>query len=267
MESETPLTLPAELERVIFELAAWQDPKSITTLILVAKRICIWIEPQLYRIVLSTGSTDQLLQMMRSKPPEFLREHVHHLAFSAPISRSDVARILSICTNVHDLAVWTGDTYPDLLSDMRNLPNLRRLSTCLSDLFGGPDQFRLPPIEELPFSHLTHLDVFGDMPAELWPVFGMLPCLTHLSFSDNYTPEMIQMALDTCAALHFLVIVWMDSLEFEALDTSAISDPRFCTIECVLFKDDWKEGASGGLDFWLRADMERKSRRERPGSS
>ncbi|KAJ7915066.1 hypothetical protein B0H13DRAFT_2324721 [Mycena leptocephala] len=254
MEGDT-VSLPIELERDIFELAAWQYPETVTTLILVARRVCIWIEPQLYHVVLSHSSAERLLHMMQSKPPEFLREHVHHLALSAAMPRTDVTHILSTCTNVHDLAVWTGDTYPELLSDMRNLTHLRRLSVNLFELFGGARQFKLPSLDELPFAHLTHLDVFSSIPETLWPVFGTLPCLTHLSFSDYCISELLQTALNTCAVLELLVVVWMEDAEAEDVqNASQITDPRFCMIPCQFFENDWELGAWGGSDFWSRAD-------------
>ncbi|KAJ7235603.1 hypothetical protein B0H12DRAFT_1327423 [Mycena haematopus] len=266
METESFVNLPAELERVIFELAAWQEPAMIKTLILVAKRVCIWIEPELYRVILCSGhgSVERLLQMMQSKPPEFLQKHVHHLALSTPIARSDVTRVLSTCTNIRDLALWTGITDPEMLSDMRNLSNLQHLSVNLFDLFGGHQQFQLPRLGELPFAHLTHLDVFSSMPEALWPLFGMLPRLTHLSFNDTYFPEIVQMALDMCATLQLLVVVWTHSIDDEpAVDTLEISDPRFCMVWCEMFEDDWKEGAQGGVDFWHRAEIARQIRGER----
>ncbi|KAF7336125.1 hypothetical protein MVEN_02159600 [Mycena venus] len=271
MDETTPVHLPIELERVIFELAAWLSPKTITTLILVARRVCIWIEPQLYHVVLSTRGTERLQQIMDSKPPEFLRKHIHHLALCGSIPRNDMARILSTCTNVRDLAVWTGDTYPALLAHIRNLIGLQRLSVNLFELFGGDDQFQFPCVDELPFSRLTHLDIFTSGPEDplsekLWPIFGMLPCLTHLSFTDFYIPEMVQMALDTCPVLQLLVVVWTDMDEEDiSNETSDISDPRFCTIGCPLFQSDWEEGAWGGLDFWRRAEIACKCRGERNG--
>jgi hypothetical protein len=42
MDADNPTKLPIELERVIFELTAWAYPDTIQTLILVARRVCIW---------------------------------------------------------------------------------------------------------------------------------------------------------------------------------------------------------------------------------
>ncbi|KAJ6496077.1 hypothetical protein C8R45DRAFT_1211768 [Mycena sanguinolenta] len=268
MEAETPVNLPPELERVIFELVAWEEPSMIKTLILVAKRICVWIEPELYRVLLFSGleSAKRLLKIMESKPPEFLQKHVHHLALSTSIDRSDVTRVLSICTSVHDLALWTGRTDTELLSDLRNLANLRHLSVNLFDLFGGRTKFQLPRLDELlPFAHITHLDVFSSLPEQLWLFFGMLPRLTHLSFNNNYVPELLQTALDTCALLQLLAVVWTYEVDDgeETADTSAISDPRFCEVWCNAYAEDWEEGAHGRIDFWYRAEVARQLRSER----
>ncbi|KAJ7143894.1 hypothetical protein C8R44DRAFT_141366 [Mycena epipterygia] len=272
MEENTLPSLPLELERVIFELAAWNYPETITIIILVARRVCIWIEPLLYHVVISSGSPERLLQMMQSKPPEFLREHVHHLALSSKLFRSDVERILSTCTNIHDLALWTGDTYPGLLSKISHPTALRRLSVNLFGLFGGiedddvligneddnllgaGDKYEVLRFGGLSsFAHLTHLDVFSSLPEFLWPVFGTLPCLTHLSFTDFYFPELIQQTLDTCAVLELVVIIWMQDAD-PTEETPEITDPRFCTISCLQFENDWELGAWGGLDVWRRAE-------------
>ncbi|KAJ7733068.1 hypothetical protein DFH07DRAFT_141322 [Mycena maculata] len=259
--------LPIELERVIFELAAWWYPETTQTLILVAKRVCIWIEPLLYQVVLSNGNPDRLLQMMQAKSPEFLRKHVHHLAFSSVIPRSEITRVLSTCTNIYDLALWTGDTYPGLLGDMGNLTHLRQLSVNLYALFGGHEEFNIPPPAELPFSHLTHLDVFSAVPEPLWSVFATLPALTHLSFSDYYIPELISAVLQTCEPLKLLIVVWTQDAD-PMWETPEIADPRFCMIACPQFENDWELGAWGGLDFWRRADdfVARKRNGEIEGS-
>ncbi|KAJ7096692.1 hypothetical protein B0H15DRAFT_826062 [Mycena belliarum] len=246
--------LPIELERLIFELTARVYPDTITTLILVARRICVWIEPFLYQVVLSSGYGERVTRIMASKPPEFLRQHVQqHLALSCSMSRRYVSYILSTCTNIQNLALWTGDTYPALLDDMRHLTNLRRLSVSLFKLFGGNAMKLLPSKEDLPFSHLTHLDVFGEVIEPVWPVFGMLPCLTHLSISDQYIPQLLQRALDEVPTLRLLVVVWTTDPPIWDVEETVITDPRFCTIFCH-FDSDWEIGALGGLDFWCRAE-------------
>ncbi|KAJ7191738.1 hypothetical protein GGX14DRAFT_380853 [Mycena pura] len=252
--------LPPELELAVFQLTAWFHPEMTHTLILVCKRVCTWVEPLLYKVVQnnSTGSEDRILRMMTSKPPEYLQAHVRHVALINFIDRRDVADLLSTCTDIEDLAIWTpGDTYPALLDDMRHLTRLRHLSINIFDLFGGYSRFQLPPVEQLPLSlvNLTHLDVFGTPTAELCPFFGMLSALTHLAFSDIYMPLLMQHALDTCPALQVLVIVWTQSdAHEETPETPEITDPRFCTVFCTNFNEDWEMGAWDGEDFWYRAE-------------
>ncbi|KAJ7045070.1 hypothetical protein C8F04DRAFT_522885 [Mycena alexandri] len=187
--------LPAELERVIFEFAAWQDPETVFTLVLVAKRVCIWIEPELYHIMLSRKQ--RLFRMMQSKPSEFLRQHVHHLTISANVEHADVVHILSTCTSVHNLAIWNNTvTLPELIPLIYKLTNLQRLSINLFALFSRRsdsfhlDQFRIPPSEELPFTSLTHLSLFGLVPEQLWPVSRMLPA-TNAPLPHRHLPPRI----------------------------------------------------------------------------
>ncbi|KAJ7171281.1 hypothetical protein C8R46DRAFT_183749 [Mycena filopes] len=64
MAENTQICLPPELERAIFELAAWHHPETRFTLILVAKKVCIWIEPEIYHVLLaSSGYKERILQI------------------------------------------------------------------------------------------------------------------------------------------------------------------------------------------------------------
>ncbi|KAJ7757567.1 hypothetical protein B0H16DRAFT_1885585 [Mycena metata] len=257
--------LPVELERLIFELAAWQDPEIIFTLILVAKRVCIWIEPELYHTVVFRKSRSLL--MLQSKPAEFLRQHVHHVAISVELEYDDVVQILSTCTGVHDLAIWNNAaTRPDLLPLIHKLTNLQRLSANLFALFGGRegftlDQFRIPPPEELPLASLTHLDLFGPLPERLWSVFRTLRQLTHLALTDLYPRELIPAALGTCPVLRLLVVKW--SLDAKMPAASKIStDPRFCIVRCTDYEFDWERGARGRTNVWHAAATKIRARRK-----
>ncbi|KAJ7748626.1 hypothetical protein B0H16DRAFT_1552717 [Mycena metata] len=258
------VTLPTELERIIFELAAWQSRETVFTLILVAKKVCAWIEPELYR-VLVFKLHERAVRMLQSKPPEFLRQHVHHLALFGTLERVNVAQILSTCTSIRNLALWTGDTYPELVPLLCKLTNLQRLSIDLFDFFGGETQLRIPPCEELPFfGHITHLDVFGSIPPNLWPVFAMLPRLTHLCLSDTYLPDLIRAAFGLCERLELLVVLWTYHGHSHVQEgQSEITDPRLCIISCAMIYEDWEFGARGKADFWQQGEemVEMKRRR------
>ncbi|KAJ6505111.1 hypothetical protein C8R45DRAFT_544408 [Mycena sanguinolenta] len=56
-ESDHEPTLPPELERRIFEIAALACPVRIPTLMLVARRVKFLVEPLLYRVVFLKDST------------------------------------------------------------------------------------------------------------------------------------------------------------------------------------------------------------------
>ncbi|KAJ7711007.1 hypothetical protein B0H16DRAFT_1629875 [Mycena metata] len=255
------VTLPPELERVIFELAAWQSRKTIFTLILVAKKVCAWIEPELYHVLLFK-LPEQAVRMLQSKPPEFLRQHVHHVALASTFEHTDVARLLSTCTSIRNFAFWTGNTYPELVPLLCKLTNLQRLSIDLFDLFGGDTELRIPPCEELPFTHITHLDILGLVSPELWPVFAMLPRLTHLCFSDVYLPDAIRAAFDLCERLELLVVIWIYQEDRSGgEEQSEITDPRLCIIDCEMVYQDWELGARGGVDFWRQGEQMVEMRR------
>ncbi|KAJ7757570.1 hypothetical protein B0H16DRAFT_1416630 [Mycena metata] len=281
MHSADPV-LPAELERSVFEFSAWQNPETIFTLILVAKRVCIWIEPELYHMVAFRKPRSFL--MLQSKPAEFLRRHVRGVAIPGNISHVDIERILSKCTGVYDLTLsmephWNyAMPRPKLLPRLCTLTNLQRLSTNLFALCGGRGhggfdaQFRMPSSEELPFASLTHLDIFGLVPNQLWPVFGMLPQLTHLSLNDTALPgpELINAVLGACPVLKVLVVLWTRDVRISPLpDESKINtDPRFCIVRCLYYDFDWECGARGGPDVWRRAEeaVTKKIRARRKGS-
>ncbi|KAJ7606677.1 hypothetical protein FB45DRAFT_949646 [Roridomyces roridus] len=259
MDDGSAPVLPPELERMIFELAAWWHPETIHSLILVARRVCIWVEPCLYRVsICRTGpERDSLLRMVESKQPAYLATHVHHLALSCALGSDQVSRILSICTGVRDLALWTGYTYPELLADLQQLKQLRRLSVNLRELCKTPmGTFAIPSAVELePFAYLTHLDVFSELPESLWPIFQLLPSLTHLSFSEDlYIQALVIMVLETCTSLQAVIFICDFNVLWE--EPPEIPDPRFCVVACPNFHEDWQLGALGKeADFWARADQ------------
>ncbi|KAJ7863290.1 hypothetical protein B0H14DRAFT_3444159 [Mycena olivaceomarginata] len=156
------LDLPVELEREIFETAALSDPRSILTLILVAHRVKVWIEPLLYRVVSHHPSST----------PTFGTS-----ALASTVSPDELNAILTKC----------GNSIVNLGLFHRTLP-LRRLSADLEPLFGGC----AIDMGHRVFSRLTHLDLFDindyASPQDDWPArFAQLPALAHLSF--NFAPS------------------------------------------------------------------------------
>ncbi|KAK7022377.1 hypothetical protein R3P38DRAFT_2960760 [Favolaschia claudopus] len=77
--------LPTELERLVFEYAAVNSSR-IPTLLLVAHRVRVWLEPMLYDVLLFDGvkNIESVLKVMLSKPPSFLESAVHHFLLFKP---------------------------------------------------------------------------------------------------------------------------------------------------------------------------------------
>ncbi|KAJ7062172.1 hypothetical protein C8F01DRAFT_1136754 [Mycena amicta] len=269
----TPPRLPLELERIIFELAAWNRSSMSWQLIRVARRVKIWIEPLIYRVSLISNDADlQRLQRLLHDHEQstYAKKHLHHLALSTNVSRAAIKEILSVCTNITDLALWTGDTYPALLDEMQALDKLTPA------LFDGPRGFQLPTKDSeqfRPFASLTHLDVFSSQPSTLIPFLNMLPALTHLSFTDDYAPRAITTILSTCERLRILMLLSTGDRFMTVYDSDTprstptavsdfvaeaaeeeIDDPRFCVLSCGEFRDDWLVGAWDGSDVWARGE-------------
>ncbi|KAJ7779897.1 hypothetical protein B0H16DRAFT_727994 [Mycena metata] len=117
--------LPPDLERTIFELAALSSPGTMTTLILVALRVKIWIELLLYRIVIvpSVVSCEDYdhyplrikkisVPAFRLNEPEtntiptiFSNYPVRHLYIDARLQPLALQRILPACKRVTNLHV------------------------------------------------------------------------------------------------------------------------------------------------------------------
>ncbi|KAJ6482765.1 hypothetical protein C8R45DRAFT_1150385 [Mycena sanguinolenta] len=99
------VTLPTDLERTIFETTTFLAPECIPTLVLVAWRIKVWLEPILYRTLVFRGETDHLvffLGTLASKPPAFFAHSTRHLLM-VDVDPSVIRSILSACSQVENL--------------------------------------------------------------------------------------------------------------------------------------------------------------------
>ncbi|KAJ7141965.1 hypothetical protein C8R43DRAFT_586550 [Mycena crocata] len=217
-EPSEPL-LPPEIERKIFEMAACSHRPCIPKLIRVAKRIRIWIEPLLYRVVtvvephrvrtslpyimipgmkgialvdpyyipphllyITAGDCLRMLES-RAVSDSFFRDHILHLAL-AGLSENQTEHILSKCNGLVDLGLFAGhySQSASLLPIITAMP-LQRLACDLSVLFPstGVD------FNHALFSKITHLNLYqgeGLFPTSWARSLGNLPCLTHLSFDE-----------------------------------------------------------------------------------
>ncbi|KAJ6549951.1 hypothetical protein B0H19DRAFT_184937 [Mycena capillaripes] len=157
MDSE-PI-FPADLEREIFETAARMHPGRIPTFLRVARRVLVWIEPLLYRVVLvnsrKAGMVHALLNAMTSKPPQFFHA-VRYLAVesSRNYPSDDLKRLLSLCkglTNFTCVHYFSDPTLLPILSELR----IQRLFLYLPNLFGTEAVDLTCPF----FPSITHLEM------------------------------------------------------------------------------------------------------------
>ncbi|KAJ7478691.1 hypothetical protein B0H11DRAFT_1281445 [Mycena galericulata] len=94
MASDDSLTpkLPPELERYIFELGALADRRGIPSLLRVAHRVHVWLEPLLYNALVLNYS------QRRHLTPAFLAPRVQHLNLTGPMPPSQLRALLAACT-------------------------------------------------------------------------------------------------------------------------------------------------------------------------
>ncbi|KAJ6463164.1 hypothetical protein C8R47DRAFT_1225281 [Mycena vitilis] len=239
MDGQT--VFPAELEREIFETAAMMHASQIPTLLLVARRVLLWIEPLGYTIIRVTATPSDMLDTLRnamtSKPPIFFTLSATS-CWSGPTATS--------------LVLPYYYSSPDLLPILAQL-HLQRLAIHPQRLFGsGTIDFEHPLFHSI--THLTLLVAEG-VPDALQDI-PKLPALTHLSLSPLIPRELLMTVLAKCPRMMLLLTQWHTSFEerYEADQIPCIYDVRFVM---RMYDDCWVEledNAKGLPDFWDEAD-------------
>ncbi|KAF7304549.1 hypothetical protein HMN09_00857600 [Mycena chlorophos] len=179
-ETEEP-RLPPELERVIFEFAAWGDRRATLKLLLVARRVHVWLEPLVHRVLIFEDLDDAVVARLLN--PKY-GPWVQALASN----HGPWEQILGSCSNITDLCIWSGsDDAQTGLQALRLLKgNLRRLS-----LNGATFEAPLEAAQLDWLRCLTHLEMFGFAPAEVVNTLGELPCLTHFALYECYIETIV----------------------------------------------------------------------------
>ncbi|KAJ7861801.1 hypothetical protein B0H14DRAFT_2741331, partial [Mycena olivaceomarginata] len=174
----TGAKLPVELERLVFESAAQNRPM-IPTLVLVAHRVRVWLEPLLYNVLLfdAVPNITGILDSIRTKPAPFLASAVRHvLMYSSPesLDMETLVKFLESCPGITTLSLIGVITGPRLLPALRNM-HIRRLSVDVRQLFRpltmkcttGNDSTELEVDLDHPlFGAVTHLDLFNEVDFE-----------------------------------------------------------------------------------------------------
>ncbi|KAJ7088096.1 hypothetical protein C8R44DRAFT_819465 [Mycena epipterygia] len=254
MQTLSPVpAFPPELERQIFEIAAFLRPVGIPKLMLVAWRVKEWVELLLYRIIaLGRGQlpmlpaiTGKFLLSAIKQRPSFFHGTVRHLMV-ASVKTTTVESILSVCTGVNNL--WVNNDLTQLQTIMEPL----RLKHLYAHTL--PILRTLTPFHPF-FSRITHLDLI-DIPdardLETWSELYLIPQLTHLSFNDEAFLPLCGELLETCKSL--AVLVFLESLPDPSSVTELSRDFRFVAMCCECYHLDWQMGAYAGLDYWSRAE-------------
>ncbi|KAF8143866.1 hypothetical protein K438DRAFT_1847121, partial [Mycena galopus ATCC 62051] len=273
--------LSEDLERYIFESAAFFHTDCIPALLLVAHRVKIWIELLFYKAVTIYGlprgrgpkpntnfrhSVPAWYSLMKSKPASFFSDHVRHVQLvGVPIA--EILPALAACNATINLALFNvscveGDA---ALLELLGGFHLKRLST--PEYYwlrpGGLGDFGHPL-----FAHITHLDLPSNLTrgnqSAKWSQLALIPRLTHLSFSEDFLSyrSIFGVILEhLCKSLQVLAMVFSSptSLKFtQAVLNAELQpssfDPRVVFLAVADRQADWERGARGGDDYWIAAE-------------
>ncbi|KAJ7607108.1 hypothetical protein DFH06DRAFT_1250241 [Mycena polygramma] len=254
---------PMELEREIFETAALLYPKVIPTLLRVCRRVHVWIEPLLYRVLILPGreGDDQrvgkkLISALESKAPAFLQNSVRAVFLHGHMA--DIyTDLLSKCSETTNLSMGAGSnlSYLAALANMR----LRRLALLVPSIW---TEWTPVDLNHSLLRTVTHLDLYHPQSMqstwESWSGLASLPALTHLALSPLIASEILPQVVRECPRLLMVVVMvysWAENTASEFAQRLAIADPRVVAMAMAIgYDEDWERGASGGEDFWVRAE-------------
>ncbi|KAJ7851240.1 hypothetical protein B0H14DRAFT_3866359 [Mycena olivaceomarginata] len=254
-------TLPVELERLVFECAA-ENTSEIPTLVLVAHRVRIWLEPLLYRTI--HLSSYNVLELLKAKPAPFLASTVRHvIVWPAVRDPTALGSFLELCLGVTNFASLTIFGVPGLLPALGNM-RLQRLSGVIEGLFRDPakaddndDEVITVDIGHPLFSTLSHLDILDEIdPEGMGPEWlndlSTLPALTHLSFNNPPNSEILHTMLQACPRIHVFIAAFHVSGKARAhayVESMSIRDIRFVVATYSDHYGDWELGTKGGADI------------------
>ncbi|KAJ7049527.1 hypothetical protein C8F01DRAFT_1183082 [Mycena amicta] len=270
--SHSPCFSP-ELERKIFELAALANLQAITPLLLVARRVQIWVEPLRFRVVRLNDSAHAtaFFREIQRKPKAYFLAVRHLLLESNAHWRSEHAlEILEKCSSVVDLGTTFRFNGPELLPVLATLA-LRHLTTNLSDVFG--DEMPIDPLHPA-LAHVTHLSLRDGIPVDdfdeedesrlqcVCAAIPSLPALTHLRFDfcgEHEDVGFLTQLVEDSPRLQLLLLTEVQE-EIDLHDNRVV----LCGYTHALgrFGDEWERGARGEQDTWARAEEFVRLKRE-----
>ncbi|KAJ6505180.1 hypothetical protein C8R45DRAFT_1209027 [Mycena sanguinolenta] len=249
--------LPPELERRIFEIAALAQPIWIPSLMLVARRLKLWVEPLLYRVVFlkDTGTLRDLdlptfaADALEQRPPNYFCYVRHLFIDEAFVKRPALMSWLLAWTGVTNLYACF-NCAPDILPSISSLANIQYLTIDVRALCSTTVPFPL-------FLTITHLELFDFTRAAeesadcICHNISLIPQLTHLAL-NHLQYSLSHAAL--CGHTQLQCIVFWSP--WRSLNGSPLrDDSRFVCIDGELdYSGDWLNGAVFGQDYWALAD-------------
>ncbi|KAJ7152104.1 hypothetical protein C8R46DRAFT_1228964 [Mycena filopes] len=247
--------LPADLEREIFETTAKFYPGDIPCLLRVARRVLVWIEPLLYRVILldNTDRAHNTLHAILKKSPDFIRMAVRHLAFCwCLLPDAETRQLLGLCTALVELSSTQPFEPPRLDPRILNQMRLQRLHLKPHDL----PQFDLTHAF---FATVTHLSIFHIGDDEFMrnrALFLELPALTHLALFGEFPHTPIAELLAQSSRLELLLLLHIPHPTNDS--QYCVYDVRFVLMsydDFSVYYGDWAAHAKGLRvdDHWARA--------------
>ncbi|KAF7304556.1 hypothetical protein HMN09_00858300 [Mycena chlorophos] len=268
--------LPLELEREIFELAAWHDKPTMLVLILVASRVRVWIEPLLHRVFHTETKEDiqALHDRLTNNPAHAASLRYLLVTCSTPEVYPALEYILRACSNLVDLGIWVDSKPADDLARLEvTSPRVTHLSLKLEHLAGDlPGHRRRIFAPDLGcFASLTHLDLIDSKPAsELGAIMQLLkspvlPSLRYLAIADAKTEVYLAiLALPRPLPLRILC-AYGDSVHED--QEAQVPDLRFCVVYSREYTDDWTQAAWRKAGFWELAEGRVADRRAKAAAN
>ncbi|KAF7341510.1 hypothetical protein MVEN_01888500 [Mycena venus] len=259
--------LPLDLERTIFELAAYSRPVCIPNLMRVAWRVKHWVEPALYRTLLINVAprfypippcNTTIISRVAGTPP---MGHVVRNVMFTQSHEDDLDILVHACPHIENLYIpvhraWLAKRFP-----------LGFAALPLTHLYCDGKFLHKVLEQGGAFPRLTHLHLFTAPAAARhsvrtalarWLIIAKLPELTHLAVrpTSRYDLEPISSLLPACMSLRALVLLSCPMhVKPRELDPLA-NDPRFVLMfETTDYEEDWQrvdvfiaERRSGEID-------------------
>nr|GAT44810.1 predicted protein [Mycena chlorophos] len=281
MDASAPL-LPPELEHKIFKITALAHPKSVPNLLLVARRVHIWVEPLLWHTLrVPKFDYTRALRQNPAHARQLLAAHTKRALIDGLIRTPtwqhdlvyEILAVLSMCPSLTCLAIdrYSNRIYRTLRFLLPTFAELQRLTVHVNLLFeldADGDRLVLPRV-----MHLHALDRRSQAPRIIQRLGGAFPALANVAFNDLRPHEIrevlrVRLRIDTGTQTQLQIILNCMSpppRTFTARDT----DPPELGVP-MRFAMKWNEpwmwadGVDDAPNMWVRAEefLERKRRGE-----